>query len=79
MEGDEWHHLFYASDKPDDVRAVGGVMGTFDFCCGLLVPLYAARATEVVLYGREGATLSTAREVRPLVLDPATSEFRCKL
>jgi len=43
-------------------------MGTFDFCCGLLVPLYAARATEVVLYGREGATLSTAQEVCLVVL-----------
>ena len=39
-------------------------MGTFDFCCGLLVPLYAARATEVMLFGAEGATLATANEVR---------------
>jgi len=38
-------------------------MGTFDFCCGLLVPLYAARATEVMLFGTEGATLATANEV----------------
>lgn len=34
------------------------------FCMqGLLVPLYAARATEEVLYGKRGVTLSTAKEV----------------
>ena len=63
MEGDQWHRLFYEADKPGDVRARQGPLSTFDFIAGLLVPLYAARATEVVLYGREGATLSTAQEV----------------
>ena len=64
-EGDDWHRLFYEADKPDDPRAGRGPMGTFDFCCGLLVPLYAARATEVMLFGQEGATLATANEARP--------------
>lgn len=40
--------------------------GDFALCCGLLIPLYAARATEEVFYGRQGVTLGTAQEVRNL-------------
>lgn len=40
-----------------------GKLGDFAFCASLLVPLYAARATEEVLYGRRAATLSTAPEI----------------
>ena len=69
-EGDQWHRLFYEADKVDDPRAGRGPMSTFDFCCGLLVPLYAARATELILFGREGATLATAKEVRCEVTHP---------
>jgi ATP-dependent Zn protease len=35
----------------------------FELCARMLVPLYASRAAEVVLYGREGATLMTAPDV----------------
>ena len=38
--------------------------GDFALCCGLLIPLYAARATEEVFYGRQGVTLGTAPEVK---------------
>ena len=54
----EVHELFYES---------GGAgrppPSSFDFFARLLVPLYAARAAEEALYGREGQTLSTAPEV----------------
>ena len=51
-------------------RSVGGenqeLLSQFDLMCGLLVPLYSARATEEVFYGRQGITLGTAPEVRCL-------------
>lgn len=37
--------------------------GDFALAAQLMVPLYAARATEEVLFGRERATLSTAPEI----------------
>lgn len=40
-----------------------GASGDFAFCARLLVPLYAGRATEEVLYGRRQATLATAPEI----------------
>ena len=64
-DGGDYHRLYYEARKPsEDGADTGELPSTFDFCCGLLVPLYAARATEVVLFGREGATLGTASEVR---------------
>jgi hypothetical protein len=60
-EGGEWHSLFYTSDRVNASR-MDKPMGTFEFCVGLLVPLYAARATEEVFYGRRGVTLSTSKE-----------------
>ncbi len=42
--------------------------GDFALCCGLLIPLYAARATEEVFFGRQGVTLGTAPEVGFLFL-----------
>lgn len=38
-------------------------LGDFAFAVQLMVPLYAARATEEVMFGRERATLSTAPEI----------------
>lgn len=35
----------------------------FDLACGLMVPLYVARAAEVALWGEEAASLSTGREI----------------
>lgn len=40
-----------------------GPMGDYEIMCAMLVPMYAARATEVVFYGDRGATLSTAPDV----------------
>jgi hypothetical protein len=37
--------------------------GDFSFCVGLVVPMYAARAAEEVVYGRGGTTLSTAADI----------------
>ena len=46
----------------------GRPQSVFDYMCRLLVPLCAARAAEAVLYGRDSMTLSTASEVRRLLL-----------
>jgi hypothetical protein len=68
MYGDQWHRLY--AGMPDGsgvhVNAVNldEPLAPYEMLCGLLVPLYAARAAEEVLYGRRGVTLQTAREVR---------------
>ena len=38
-------------------------LGQFEFCCQLLVPLFAGRVTEEVLYGRGGASLMTSGDL----------------
>uniref|UniRef100_A0A1D2AAW6 AAA+ ATPase domain-containing protein n=1 Tax=Auxenochlorella protothecoides TaxID=3075 RepID=A0A1D2AAW6_AUXPR len=38
-------------------------MSAFDVACGLLVPLYAARVAEEEIFGPDGASLSTGREL----------------
>lgn len=38
-------------------------LGVFELCCALLIPLYAGRVTEELLYGPDSVTLSTAKEV----------------
>ena len=35
-----------------------------ELCAGMLMPQYAARATEEALYGRRGVTITTAKGVR---------------
>lgn len=56
--GTELTELSYTARKAD-----GKLMGSFDFSCRLIVPLYAARCLEEVLYGPDGMTLSTSSEV----------------
>lgn len=51
--------------------------GDFELCCGLLVPLYAARATEEVFYGKQGVTLGTAQEVSLTALLHCTVNPAC--
>ncbi len=55
----QWHQLYYSARRAD-----GRLLGSFDFCCRVLVPLYAARALEEALYGEAGLTLSTSSEAR---------------
>ena len=68
--GDQWHRL-YAGMPPGSSEAprvnavdVSEPLAPYEMMCGLLVPLYAPRAAEEVLFGRRGVTLQTAREVR---------------
>ena len=68
--GDQWHRL-YAGMPGKAVTKINAVelkepLAPYEMLCGLLVPLYAARATEEVFYGRRGVTLQTSREVRLL-------------
>ncbi len=69
MEGDQYHML---SSGVRRVNAVpeGEPLAPYEMLCGLLVPLYAARAAEEAFYGRRGVTLSTSKEARrrPLYL-----------
>lgn len=36
---------------------------TFELCTGLMIPLFAGRVTEKVMFGPESVTLGTAKEV----------------
>ena len=60
-DGGEWHQLAHSPKTNAAVQREP--QGDFALCCGLLIPLYAARATEEVFYGRQGVTLGTAPEV----------------
>lgn len=68
--GDQWHRMYAGmpGKSPTKVNAMElrEPLAPYEMLCGLLVPLYAARATEEVLYGRRGVTLQTSREVSPL-------------
>lgn len=59
--GGQWHGLAYS--KKTNAAVQTEPQGDFELCCGLLIPLYAARATEEVFYGKQGVTLGTAQEV----------------
>lgn len=41
-------------------------ISSYEMCRGLLVPMYAPRATEEVLYGKQGTSLRTAIGVSPM-------------
>lgn len=60
-DGGQWHQLAHSPKVNAAVQTEP--QGDFALCCGLLIPLYAARATEEVFYGRQGVTLGTAHEV----------------
>ena len=38
-------------------------LDSFEWCCHLLLPLFAGRVTEEVLYGRGGASLMTSHDL----------------
>ena len=63
--GDEFHELYAGTGRVNAVRE-GEPVAPYEMLCGLLVPLYAARAAEEAFYGRRAVTLSTAKEVRAL-------------
>ncbi|DBB13646.1 TPA: hypothetical protein ACH3X3_000668 [Trebouxia sp. C0006] len=60
-DGGDWHKLAFSPKTNAAVQKEP--QGDFALCCGLLIPLYAARATEEVFFGRQGVTLGTAPEV----------------
>ena len=60
-DGGQWHQLAYSAKTNAAVQTEP--QGDFALCCGMLIPLYAARATEEVFYGPQGVTLGTAQEV----------------
>ena len=61
--GDQYHELYSGSRRINAVPE-GEPLAPYEMLCGLLVPLYTARAAEEVFYGRGAVTLSTAKEVR---------------
>ncbi len=61
--GNQWHTLNAATTRINAVDPPETPLSVFERCCGLLVPLYAARATEEVFYGKEGVTTSTSTEL----------------
>lgn len=61
--GNQWHQLNATTHRVNAVDPAEKPLSVFERCCGLLVPLYAARATEEVFYGKEGVTTSTSTEL----------------
>ncbi|GMH32625.1 hypothetical protein BSKO_00459 [Bryopsis sp. KO-2023] len=61
-EGDMWHGLSYPEGQVN-ATDFKRPLGTFEFCCGMLIPLYAGRVTEEVLHGPDSVTLGTAEEI----------------
>ena len=68
-DGGQWHQLAYSRKTNAAVQTEP--QGDFALCCGMLIPLYAARATEEVFYGPQGVTLGTAQEVTTPLLPPS--------
>ncbi|KAI7840859.1 hypothetical protein COHA_005451 [Chlorella ohadii] len=61
-EGGTWHALATPEGATNAVQ-LDKPLSQLEVACGLLTPLYVARACEEVLYGRESVSLSTSKEV----------------
>lgn len=61
-EGGTWHALATPEGATNAVK-LDKPLSQLEVACGLLTPLYVARACEEVLYGRDSVSLSTSKEV----------------
>lgn len=57
-------YAMYAGEATNAVD-ITTPMGDYELMCAMLIPMYAARATEEAFYGPRGVTLATAPDVRP--------------
>lgn len=61
-DGGTWH-LLAAEGVHVNAVTIDRPMSVYDLCCGLITPLYVPRCTEEILFGEEGVSLLTAKEV----------------
>lgn len=61
-DGGSWHLLTAEGAEVNAVKVVDPLT-PFQLSCGLLTPLYVARCCEEVLFGQEGVSLVTSREI----------------
>ena len=62
FDGGTWH-LLAAEGATTNAVTVDRPIPPYELFCSLLTPLYIPRCTEEVMYGQNGATLLTARDV----------------
>lgn len=60
IHGDQWHTYDF---MPTNAAPYTQPLSTYELLKSLLMPLYAARACEEVMYGPKGVTLSTTKEL----------------
>lgn len=60
--GDRWHQLVYPGYEVNAVK-LDRRPSMLEVCSALLLPLYAARATEEILFGTSSVTLSSSEDI----------------
>ena len=61
-DGGTWHMLAAEGSKTNAV-VVDRPLSQYELCCELMTPLYVPRCVEELLYGQDGVTLLTSKEV----------------
>jgi cell division protease FtsH len=61
-DGGTWHALAAEGTKTNAV-SITKPMSQYELCCELMTPLYVPRCVEELLYGQDGVTLLTSKEI----------------
>jgi cell division protease FtsH len=61
-DGGTWHMLAAEGSKTN-AAVVDRPMSQYELCCELMTPLYVPRCVEEMLYGQDGVTLLTSKEI----------------
>ena len=61
-DGGTWHMLAAEGSKTN-AAVVDRPLSQYELCCELMTPLYVPRCVEELLYGQDGVTLLTSKEV----------------
>jgi cell division protease FtsH len=61
-DGGTWHALANAGSKTN-ATMITKPLSQFELCCELMTPLYVPRCVEELLYGQDGVTLLTSKEI----------------
>ena len=61
-DGGSWHLLAAEGSKTNAVT-ITKPLSQFELCCELMTPLYVPRCVEELLYGQDGVTLLTSKEI----------------
>lgn len=61
-DGGTWHSLAAEGSKTNAVTITKS-LSQYELCCELMTPLYVPRCVEELLYGEDGVTLLTSKEI----------------